>query len=108
MLLTWNNTGKSFTKVLILASTNPQSDKRLSIELPVQYMNIESSELVEWINCSECQSKNNLCTQHVLSLQFSCTELVIQWKTFLSYCGLVDARISASEKDLPVQNNYIS
>ena len=25
---------------------------------------------------------------------------------FLSYCGLVDARISASEKDLPVQTNY--
>ena len=24
---------------------------------------------------------------------------------FLSYCGLVDARISASEKDLPVQTN---
>ena len=23
----------------------------------------------------------------------------------LSYCGLVDARISASEKDLPVQKN---
>ena len=25
-------------------------------------------------------------------------------KNLLSYCGLVDARISASEKDLPVQN----
>ena len=73
------STGKYFSKALILASTNPQYDKRLFIELRVQYMNIESSELVEWINCSECQSKNNLCTQHVLSLQFSCTELAIQW-----------------------------
>ena len=45
--------------------------------------------------------QNNLCIQHVLSLQFSCTEL-------LSYCGLVDARISASEKDLPVPINQKS
>ena len=28
-------TGKSFSEVLILASTNPKYDKRLSIELPV-------------------------------------------------------------------------
>jgi hypothetical protein len=33
-------TGKSFSEVLILASTNPQYDKILSIELPVQYMKI--------------------------------------------------------------------
>ena len=39
----------------------------------------------------------------------TCTELVIfmYWtrnsmNNLLSYCGLVDARISASEKDLPV------
>ena len=40
------------------------------------------------------------CSGYVLSLQlqFSCTELVI----LLSYCGLVDAKITASEKDLPV------
>ena len=25
----------------------------------------------------------------------------------LSYCGLVDARISASEKDLPVPTSYV-
>ena len=37
-------TGKSFSEVLILASTNPQYDKRLSSELPVQYMKIPSSE----------------------------------------------------------------
>ena len=38
------DTGKSFSEVLILASTNPQYDKRLSSELPVQYMKIPSSE----------------------------------------------------------------
>ena len=37
-------TGKSFSEVLILASTNPQYDKRLSSELPLQHMKIPSSE----------------------------------------------------------------
>ena len=36
--------GKSFSEALILASTNPQYDKRLFIELQVQYMKIPSSE----------------------------------------------------------------
>ena len=65
------NTSKSFSEALILASNNPQYDKRLFIDLPVQYMKTASSEHVVYINCSECQNKNkknNLCTQHVLSL----------------------------------------
>ena len=49
--------GKSFSEALILASTNPQYDKRLFIELQVQYMKIASSEHVVYINCSECQNK---------------------------------------------------
>ena len=37
MVVQWKeSTGKSFSGVLILASTNPQYDKRLSVELPVQ------------------------------------------------------------------------
>ena len=40
-----------------------------------------------------------------LSLQFSCTEVVIQWTIcYVSYCGLVDAKIRVSDKDLPVPN----
>ena len=39
-------TGKSFSEAFILASTNPQYDKRLIIELQVQYMKIASSEHV--------------------------------------------------------------
>ena len=31
-------TGKSLSEALILGSTNPQYDKRLFIDLPVQYM----------------------------------------------------------------------
>ena len=45
------------------------------------------------------------CSESVLSLEFSCTELAIQWTiNLLSYYWLVDARISTSEKDLPVSN----
>ena len=67
-------TGKSFSKALILASTNPQYHKRLSIELPVQYMKTTSSEHQENMLCTQIvfcfcfDIQNNLCTQHVLSL----------------------------------------
>ena len=37
-------TGKSLSEALILGSTNPQYDKRLFIDLPVQYMKTTSSE----------------------------------------------------------------
>ena len=49
---------KSFSEALILASTNPQCDKRLFIDLPVRYMKITSSDHVVYINCFECQNKN--------------------------------------------------
>ena len=52
------HTGKSLSEALILGSTNPQYDKRLFIDLPVQYMKTTSSEHVVYINCSECQNKN--------------------------------------------------
>ena len=44
--------------------------------------------------------QNNLCSQHVLSFQSSCT--CNSMNNLLSHFGLVDAKISASEKDLPV------
>ena len=37
-------TGKSFSEALILSWTNPQYDKRLFIELQIQYIKIPSSE----------------------------------------------------------------
>ena len=50
------------------------------------------------------KQKNNLCTQHVLG------ELVVfmyrtgkSMNNLLSYCGLGNARIRASNKDLPVK-----
>ena len=99
------STGKSLSEAFILTSTNPQYDKRLFIDLPVQHMKTTNSEHVVYINCSECQNKNK--KQFVYT---TCTELAIfiygtrnSINNLLSYCGLVDARISASEKDLPVQ-----
>ena len=40
----WWCTGKSMSEALISASTNPQYENRLFIELPVHYMEIPSSE----------------------------------------------------------------
>ena len=70
-------TGKSLSEPLIFASTNPQYDDRLFIELLVQYMKIACSEHVVYINCSECQNKNNLCTQHVLLMFWACNFCVL-------------------------------
>ena len=46
------STGKSLLEALILASTNPQNDKRLFIDLPVQYMKTTSSEHGENMLCA--------------------------------------------------------
>ena len=93
-LISYSCTGKSFSEVLILASTNLQYDKRLSIELPVQYIKIPSLEHGENMRRTCCVQKlffvltfrtiyiNNMfstCSDTVLSLEFSCTGLVIQW-----------------------------
>ena len=60
--------------------------------------------------------ENMLCTKIVLTV---CTQYVFPWFEFgifmyctcsmsnlLSYCGLVDAKIRASDKDLPVLQNH--
>ena len=67
---------------------------------------------------SKFQAQNMLCTTIVLNVKtktkkqfmyITCSELVVfmYWigksmNNLLSYCGLVDARIRASNKDLPV------
>ena len=52
-------TGKSLSEALTFASTNPQYDDRLFIELQVQYMKIPSSE----------NGENMLCTGIVFDIQ---------------------------------------
>ena len=59
---------KSFSESLILASSNLQYDRKLFIELPVQFMKITSSEHVVYTNCFCFDIQNNLCIQHVLNL----------------------------------------
>ena len=46
-------TGKSLSEALIFASTNPQNDDRLFIELQVQYTKIPSLEHAENMLCEE-------------------------------------------------------
>ena len=81
----WRDTGKSLSEALIFASTNPQHDDMLIIELQVQYVRISSSEHGENMLCKEIQ--NNLCTQHVLPMfcknksfwqRFTCTENLLR------------------------------
>ena len=101
--IAWN-TGKLLTEALIFASNNPQYDDRLFIELQVQYMKIASSEHVVYTNCFLF-----LFWHSEQFMYTTCSELVVfmYWtgksmNNLLSYFGLVDARISASEKYLPV------
>ena len=67
-------------------------------------MKTTSSEHVVYIDCFEYQNKNKKQFMYTIS-----SELVVfmYWNgkamnNLLSYCGLVDARISASEKYLHV------
>ena len=60
-----------------------------------------SSEYVVYKYCFKRQNKSN--KQHVLNLYFSGNSI----NNLLSYCGLTDARMRASEKDLPVINVFI-
>ena len=72
-------TGKSFSEALILGSTNLQYDRRLFIDLRVQYMKIPSSEHGENKGRTCKQHVLNMfssCSPHVLSLEFSCIELL--------------------------------
>ena len=95
------STGKSLSEALIFASTNPQYDNLLFIDLRVQYIIIPSSEHEENIL--------RTCCLLVLPLFSPCSELgIFKYWTYnsmnnlSSYCGFVDAKIGASDKDLPV------
>ena len=67
ILLMEFHTGKSLSEAFILTSTNPQYDKRLFADLPVQYMKTTSSE----------HGENMLCTQFFL--------FVLTFKTIYAY-----------------------
>ena len=114
-----NITGKSLSEALVFASTYPYPQYECDDKI-VQWITSSlhknsklrtCQEHVVYINFSECQNKNQFvyttCSRHVLSLEFSC----MYWtrnsmNNLLSYCGSVDARIRASEKDLPVRPSF--
>jgi len=77
-------TGKSLSEAVIFASTNPQYDDRLFIELQVQYMKIPSSNL------------GRTCCVQKLFLTFR----TIFVHNMFSPCS---AKRRTSDKDLPVQ-----
>ena len=73
-------------------------------------MKIPSSKHVVYINCSECHNKTNICV-HKMFLTCSDLGIFMYWtrnsmNNLLSYCGLVDAKIRASDKDLPVKQLF--
>ena len=93
------STGKSFSDALILESVNPQYDERLFIEFPEKY-NFTTCCVQKLFFCFDIQ--NNICTQHVVNLYFSWNSM----NNLSSYCWLTDARMRASEKDLPVLQSF--
>ena len=64
----FGSTGKYFSEALILASVNPQYDKRLFIEFPEKYK-FTAYCVQKLFFCFDIQ--NNNCTQHVGNLFFS-------------------------------------
>ena len=80
---------------------SPNSHCEYDKNCSLNYKKNTSSEHVLYKNCF-CflffDIQNNTCTQHVLNLYFSCDSM----NNLLSYCGLTDSRMRASEKDLPV------
>ena len=105
-------TGKSFSEALILASTIPKYDKRLFIELQVQYL-LENCKLRTYcIHELFWMSKQKPICVHIVDNIFwacnfhPCTELVMN--NLLSYCGLLfnlsnkrEVRLTDIEKKIP-------
>ena len=96
------------SEALYFASTNPQYDDRLFIELQVKYIKIPISNL--WRSCCVQKLFLTFRTIFVHNMFSQCSELGIfpYWtcnsmNNMSSYCGLLDAKIRASDKDLPVQ-----
>ena len=95
-----------------------KSKKMLTVFSPISYklflqVNLLFGEHGEYMLCTEIilNVKNNFCTQQVLSMFWN--GIFMYWtcnsmNNLLSCCGLVDAKIRASDKDLPVHRNWIS
>ena len=97
-------TGKSVPEALILESVNPQYDDRLFIDLQLQYEKNKSSKHDVYKNRFLFWS-----SKQFLYTTWQCCNMI--WtrnsvNNLLSYCGLTDSRLSASEKDLVVSTAW--
>ena len=94
-----------FQKHLFLHQLTQYMTKDCSFNCKFSTLKLQAQNMLfKYINCSECQKKNKK-----QFLYTTCSELAIfmYWtlnsmNNLSSYCGLVDARISASDKNLPV------
>ena len=68
-------TGKSLSEAFILTSTNPQYDKRLFIDLPVQYIKLQA------------QNMGRTCCAHKLVFVFALTFRTIYAHNMFSPCS---------------------
>ena len=73
---------------------NMTTDCSLNYKFSTRKLQVQYMLCAQIVFCFDIQ--NNLCTQHVLSLYWTGKSM--------NNCGLVDVRISASDKDLPVKN----
>ena len=96
------------SEALILASTDPQYENRLCIELQVQYMKIPSSNLGRTCCVQKLFWMSGTISVHKMPkfelgifMYWTCNSM----HDLSSYCGLVDAKLRASDKDLPVMKN---
>ena len=106
----WNHVKANlFQKLLFLHQFTQNITKDCSLNYKLSmYMRTASSEHVVYIN-NRYQMSVQKQKQFVYT---TCSELVVSmyWtrnsmNNLLSYCGLVDASTSASEKDLPVKDD---
>ena len=104
-------TGKSLSGTLIFASTNPQYDDRLFIELQVQYMKIPSSNLGR--TCCVRKLFLNFCTQLVLPMfykkksfwqRFTCTYQFVKWLIILKVLKKLVKTHMCNNKKAPWKN----
>ena len=75
------------SEALIFVSINPQYENILSMELPWKL---------------QAQNMGRTCSAHVLIMFCACSFHGNSMDNMFSYCGLIDAKIRASYKDLPV------
>ena len=76
------------------------TDCSLITDFSTRKIQVQNMLCTNFLFCFDIQ--NNICTQHVLNLYFSCCNSM---SNISLYCGLTDSRMRASDIDLPVLVN---